>query len=182
MAQNRPPPAFMEYAAAMMAKVEYRILTLPERGLLYSMRLECWVNCSVPASPAILARVLGYQPADVTAALPSVLPFFRQEGAVLVSPELEDYRAHLSGIREKQAAGGKQGAAMTNGKRSTAKTKAGQGKAGDSSNPQVTRASTRESLVQSKPTQSNPTQSLETGDKRIDADWVNAYEKESNGR
>jgi len=41
MTPNRTAPAYQEYAASMMARLEYRTLTLPQRGLLYSMRLEC---------------------------------------------------------------------------------------------------------------------------------------------
>jgi len=41
MAPNRTAPAYQEYAASMMARFEYRTLTLAHRGLLYSMRLEC---------------------------------------------------------------------------------------------------------------------------------------------
>ena len=55
MAQNREPPAFQEYAAAMMAKTDYRLMSLAGRGLLYTMRLECWVNltCPPPAVPVL---------------------------------------------------------------------------------------------------------------------------------
>ena len=46
MAQNREPPAFQEYTASVVAKTEYRVMSLESRGLHYTMRLdlECWVN------------------------------------------------------------------------------------------------------------------------------------------
>lgn len=59
MAQHRDPPAYQEYAASMMARTEYRVLSLEGRGLLYTLRNECWVNGQLPADPATLARVLG---------------------------------------------------------------------------------------------------------------------------
>lgn len=97
--QNREPPAFQEYAAAMLSRREYRALTLSQRGLLYSLRLECWVNRTVPANPATLAKVLGYSPAEIRAALPAVMDFFAVSGDELFSPELDDYRAYRARIR-----------------------------------------------------------------------------------
>ncbi|WBL64699.1 hypothetical protein [Thauera sp. WB-2] len=113
-AQNRTPPAFQEYAAAMMSRIEYRVLTLPQRGLLYSMRLECWVNNFLPESPEMLARVLGYDPKEVAAELPYVMPFFACKNGRITSPELDDYRAYLDHVRERKSQGGKRGADVTN--------------------------------------------------------------------
>ena len=48
MAQNRTPPAYQEYAASVIANGDYRVLSLAERGLLYTLKLECWVNHRVP--------------------------------------------------------------------------------------------------------------------------------------
>lgn len=97
--QNREPPAFQEYAAAMLARREYRAMTLAERGLLYSLRLECWVNRTAPADPAILAKVLGYSAEEIRAALPAVLAFFTVAGEEIFSSELDDYRAYRARIR-----------------------------------------------------------------------------------
>ena len=85
---------------ASAAKTQYRVLSLSERGLLYTLKLECWVNREMPSDPATLARVLGFDAADVAAALPQVLPFFAIEGPALTCPELDDYRAHIDGRRE----------------------------------------------------------------------------------
>ena len=100
--QNREPPAFQEYAAAMLSRREYRAMTLAERGLLYSLRLECWVNRTAPADPCILAKVLGYSADKVRTALPAVLAFFTVAGDELFSPELDDYRAYRARIRRDQ--------------------------------------------------------------------------------
>ena len=64
------------------------------------------------------------------------MPFFAEtaEGQI-ISPELEDYRAHLAGIRVKQSDGGKNGAAKTNGKNKSSETIADKGFQGDSGNP-----------------------------------------------
>ena len=100
--QNREPPAFQEYAAAMLSRREYRALTLSERGLLYSLRLECWVNRTAPADPAILAKVMGYPENEIRASLPAAMEFFAVSGGEIFSPELDDYRAYRARIRQDQ--------------------------------------------------------------------------------
>lgn len=114
MAQNRKPPAYQEYAATMIATREYRLLSLPARGLLYSMRLECWVNSGLPSSPSELAKLLGFSEQEVRASLTDVMYFFAIKGDSLVCPELENYREHLDQWRAKQVDGGKKGAAIAN--------------------------------------------------------------------
>lgn len=112
--QSRHAPAYQEYASDMLARFDFRTLTLPQRGLLYSMRMECWVNHFLPESPDVLARIMGFDVAEVTAELPYVMAFFTVENGRIFSPELEDYRAHLKEVRERQSRGGKAGAAKTN--------------------------------------------------------------------
>lgn len=65
MSQNRPPPAYQEYAASMIADQRFRAMSLAERGLLYTMRIECWVNHSLPKTPEKLAKVLGLEIAEL---------------------------------------------------------------------------------------------------------------------
>lgn len=114
MSQNREPPAYQEYASSMLAKFEFRNLSLAQRGLLYTMRLECWVNGFLPCNEQQLARVLGITPQEVTSALPALKPFFNFTGESITSPELDDYKKHLADRREKQSAGGKRGAKTIN--------------------------------------------------------------------
>lgn len=59
MTQNRDAPAYQEYAAALLARLPFRTMTLQDRGLLYTMRLECWVNVRLPNDHNSLAKVLG---------------------------------------------------------------------------------------------------------------------------
>ena len=150
MAHNRTAPAYQEYAANMMSRLEYRTLTLAQRGLLYSMRLECWVNQFLPESAEVLARILGFDPAEVAAELPYVMTFFEVENGRITSPDLEAYRQRVEGIRERQAQGGKAGAAKTNARKTLADTgvSANPGKpSGDStSNPRVGRRVSAESF------------------------------------
>lgn len=180
--QNRPAPAYQEYAAAMMASTSYRVLGLAERGLLYSMRLECWVNQSLPENPATLAKILGFDPAEVAAALPAVMLFFRKENGFITSPELDDYRRHLEAIRAKQSDGGKQSAANKKGKSKPSESKATQAPG----NGQVTSKSLAGqvqvlSSVQTNPAQPSQKQSLEKGLPDEYIPWATDYEKASNG-
>jgi len=131
MAQNRSAPAYQEYAANMMARFDYRTLSLAQRGLLYSMRLECWVNQFLPESPEIIARILGFDRAEIAAELPFVMSFFDVQNGRIFSPDLEAYRDRLNSIRERQAQGGRAGAEKTNARQS----RAGKGSRGKSGNP-----------------------------------------------
>ena len=107
--QNRDAPAFQEYASAMMAKIEYRTMTLAERGLLYTLRLECWVNDRLPEDAARLAKVLGYAPDEIRKALPAVLPFFAVLDGFIFSPELDSYKTHLADRQKRMSEGGRAG-------------------------------------------------------------------------
>lgn len=117
MSQNRDAPAYQEYAATMLAQIPFRTMTLQDRGLLYTLRMECWVNMRLPHSHSDLAKVLGLTVAEVAGSLAAVMPFFEVAGGFIISPELENYRAHLEERKSKQSHGGKRGSAITNGKR-----------------------------------------------------------------
>lgn len=175
MAQNRPPPAFQEYAASIMAETRYRVLTLAQRGLLMTLRLECWVNKQLPADYATLARVLGFTDDEIRQALPAVISYFEIKDGQLICTDLENYRAHLQSVKEKQAKGGKQGAAITNGRRKVAQELPVQQHDDATGNPRLS----RESSVKLSSVKSSKTQSVERGS-HLDQ-WVVDYEKESKG-
>ncbi len=170
MAQNRKPPAFQEYAATILSSKAFRFMNLSQRGLLFTMRLECWVNQSIPSLSNELARYLGLNPQEVSDSLSSeVVSYFNDAEGSYTCPELEDYRQHLKELRDKQRAGGKKAAAITNVK----------WKEMGSGNPRVT----RESLVKSNIVKPSQDQSLEAG--VINDSFVKdiiAYEDASNGR
>lgn len=111
MSQNRPPPAYQEYAASMIADQRFRAMSLAERGLLYTMRIECWVNHSLPRAPERLAKVLGLDIAELEQCLAAVMTFFTVDRDQIISPDLESYREHLGRIRQKKSEGGKKSAA-----------------------------------------------------------------------
>jgi len=159
MSQNREPPAYQEYASSMLAKFEFRRMSLTQRGLLYTMKLECWVNGFLPPDEQELARVLGISPSEVTSALPALKPFFTLTGGVITCPELDNYKQHLAERREKQSAGGKKGARTTNKKNKKASAKDDHPTLATTplgqipSDSKVPLRGTSESLVQSNPAQ-----------------------------
>lgn len=108
--QGRDAPAYQEFAASMMARMSYRQMSLAERGLLYTLRNECWVNRRLPSDAAKLARVLGYSTEDTQATLPGVMEFFEIQGDTLTCPELEKYRHYQDVRRERMSEGGKKSA------------------------------------------------------------------------
>ena len=186
MAQNRPAPAYQEYAAAMLANIHFRMLEPAERGILYTMRLECWVNHGLPTNPVMLAKILGADPGEVAAALPALKSFFREENNLLISPELEDYRAHLANRSAKQSEGGKKSAANKKGTGKSSETTAAQGTRGKASTLQVASKSPASNLqvlstVQPSSFQPSQTQSLEKGIPDEMIPWANDYDKASNG-
>lgn len=117
MSQNRDAPAFQEYAANILARLPFRTMTLQDRGLFYTMRLECWVNVRLPNDHNKLAKVLGVPVSVVASSLAAVMPFFNIIDGFISSPELENYRAHLAERKQKQSQGGKLGSEITNKKR-----------------------------------------------------------------
>ena len=112
--QNRPPPAFQEYASDTLANMNFRLLSLAERGLLSTMRLECWVNRFVPANPQNLAIILNLNAAEVEKAFTKrLLSFFSMKGDTLFCQDLEDYREVLVNRRIAQSEGGRSGGKKT---------------------------------------------------------------------
>jgi len=183
MSQNRKAPAYQEYAATIMAQLSFRTMSLQDRGLLYTMRLECWVNMRLPNNHNDLAKVLGVPAAEVMASLPAVIPFFEIVGDFIISPELEDYRIHLVERKLKQSQGGKRGSVITNNKRGhTAKIRDEDRSSTPSSNlstnstttPQVPCQGEIESSVQSNTEKPIQTQSIKKA--IIDDPFVRDYE------
>jgi len=116
MSQNRKAPSYQEYASDILAQLSFRTITLQDRGLLWTLRMECWVNKQLPNNPNVIAKALGLPVDEVVSSLPAVMSFFKIEGDFLICPELEDYRTHLNARKIKQSKGGKIGSTITNKK------------------------------------------------------------------
>jgi hypothetical protein len=98
----------------MLANEALKDMTLPEIGLLYLMRLTCWVSGRVPADPERLAKRVSHLVEHVQLCLtPNVLSFFEsipdQQG-FLHAPELTNYKKLLADKREERSNSGKRGA------------------------------------------------------------------------
>lgn len=171
MTQNRDAPAYQEYAAAILARLPFRTMTLQDRGLLYTIRLECWVNVRLPHNHSDLAKVLGLPISEVTESLAAVMPFFELVDGFIISPELENYRAHLTERKLKQSQGGKVGSKITNQKRNI-RAELGEISSTPSSNSRVARRGTRVSLVQ--PSTKRPSQN-QLSEREVDP-FVAEYE------
>jgi len=104
----------------MLANVNFRQMPLAARGLLYTLRLECWENHRLPADLGKLASVLRFDESEIIAAMQWLDTFIRTKDGWLTSPELDDYRQHLADRRKAQSNGGKKGAAKTNAGKSQA--------------------------------------------------------------
>ncbi|MBU1664278.1 MAG: hypothetical protein KKG92_02620 [Gammaproteobacteria bacterium] len=179
MSQNRDAPAYQEYAATMLAKVPFRILNMAERGFLYTLRLEMWVNQTLPAETDLLAKVLGVTNDEVATLLPAVMAFFSTNDHVIYSQELDDYRAYLESRKTRQSEGGKRGAETRKGKRKPSAKRANTGNASTlPSTPPSTLQAPYEGegkvLVQSRTAKPSQTQPLKEG-LAVDP-FVTAYE------
>ena len=137
MSQNLPAPCYQVYAANRLASLPFRQADLATRGLISTMEMECWVNLRLPSDPVALAKVLGFNAEEITACLPAAILFFSIDENGIFSPQLEDYRAHLNEIRDKQRAGGKIGANITNRKRKHSKKQADTEHENNTGNSQV---------------------------------------------
>ena len=115
--RSRPAPAFQEYASDMLANSRYKTMSFAERGLMDTMRRECWVNGSIPKEPSELAAYLGKSIDEINSNLSAkVLNFFIERNAQLVCPELDAYRASLEEKSKRMSEGGKRGGKSTQNK------------------------------------------------------------------
>ena len=107
----RNPPAFQFYSSNYMSAIQYRTMSLSERGLMMSMLCECWVNSYVPSDISQLAKILGYSNDEVSQSLSTnVMHFFFKDNDKIICPELIAYRNKLDERLRLQIEGGKKGA------------------------------------------------------------------------
>jgi len=130
---KRNPPAFQCYASDEQASEKNYSLTLPERGLLHSMRCAIWVNGSISKDPRVIALAIRSPLEEVQPALTQrVLEHFEtdpRDPQRLVSRELENQRTNLLERRANQSQGGRVGATKTNATRwHAAREKPGSGR------------------------------------------------------
>jgi hypothetical protein len=174
MAQNRPPPAYQEYAASMLANNDFRMMDLAARGLLYTLRLEYWIGNPLPSDSLKLAKILRLDPDSVAIALREIGDLICITDGMINIPELEDYRQHLSGVRKKQSIGGKEGAAIA--RRNAASRRSPPQPVDDQvGNHEVSHGSTTGSLVKHRSVKSNIDKSNSVINE--EDEWLADYDK-----
>ncbi|WP_334187443.1 hypothetical protein [Noviherbaspirillum sp.] len=109
--QPRKAPAYQEYASDRLANKEFRMMSLEERGLLFTLELELWHNVNLPADEASLSKLLGLDPITLAAAFSApVRSFLRIQDQQITCPELDRQRDEQAFRRQRQSEGGRQSA------------------------------------------------------------------------
>ena len=123
-AEVERPPAFQEYPGMALSAESFRLMSLPERGLLMTLRYYCWCNDSMPAEPGQLAHAVGLQEAAVREHFtPAVRGFFEpaeDDQTRLICPALVRQMERLMLRREAQAKSGRDSARKRREKRNPA--------------------------------------------------------------
>lgn len=118
----RKPPAFQMYASDRLADRNFKQMSAAERGVLHSIKLEFWVNGSVPVDLTDLAKVLGFSKEEIEVGFTVRVKRYLKEvngpdGRAYIVPELEQYRMAVYAKRARQSEAGKQTAAKRAAKR-----------------------------------------------------------------
>ncbi len=159
----RKPPAYLEYAATILSTREFKFMTMEERGLLYTIKLDCWLNNSVPSNHEELAKYFGVSVSEINRSLTeNVKSFLKHIGDSYECTDIEIYRSQLNARLQKQSNGGKKGAKTTNEKRSKSAT-----------NSELSQQVTDESLIKTSQFKTIKTQSVEKND---NDSWIEDYE------
>lgn len=112
-------PAFQFYPADYTSSQRVRLLTLEEEGAYINLLCSCWLHGSIPADPAMAARLVG-KGCSATLAT-TVLTMFTpsSQAGRLVHERLERERLKQSDWREKSASGGRKSAELRKGASTT---------------------------------------------------------------
>lgn len=105
--QKRPPPAYQEYASSIISTRAFKFLNFAEKGLLWHIRLECWINGSLPSDSGELSALLGGSKDEISELLKKIKPMIKISKAEIRCPDLDDYREHLEAISLTKSTAGK---------------------------------------------------------------------------
>lgn len=108
-------PAFQFYPADYASSQRVRLMTLEEEGAYINLLCSCWLHGSIPADPAMAARLVG-KGCSATLAT-TVLTMFTpsSQAGRMVHDRLERERLKQSDWREKSASGGRKSAELRKG-------------------------------------------------------------------
>jgi len=175
MSQNRPPPAFQEYAASMLSNMTFRMMSLSGRGLLYTLRLEYWIGNPLPSDSEKLSKVLGLKNSEVASAIKELGELISVEQGFIRIHELDDYRSHLDDQRRKKSEGGKEGARRARNL-ADEKKQLLQNKEQSSGDPELSQGSTSGVLVKHMRVQTNLNQISQVNNEEH-SEWIDEYER-----
>jgi uncharacterized protein YdaU (DUF1376 family) len=174
---NKTAPWYYTYAATRMAELNYRLMSLEERGLYFTLMNECWVNTLLPSDIESLASLIGKPVEHVRRAYThSVAAYFTEEAGSLYSQELEGYRAKFLARHEAQVAGAKVGA-----ERARKKRVALQSEGDDSSGPPHGQPSGSSTSLKSKSIKSTSVIKKDEVEPTNSDQWLEDYERASRG-
>jgi hypothetical protein len=106
----KPQPYWTCYAANWNSNRNFKLMNLNERGLLWTLYNEYWVNGALPSDKNELAKYFGFEIKYFESALTAkVMSFFQVANTHLRCPELDDYLENIKSRRESQSTGGRKG-------------------------------------------------------------------------
>lgn len=106
---KRQPPSYPEYASDILASHAFKRLDATARGILWTLRMEWWVNGDLPTDPHLLSRLVGLPANELDNALPLFAPFLsiNNSTGTFSFPELAMRKASTIAARNAQSLGGK---------------------------------------------------------------------------
>jgi hypothetical protein len=113
----RDAPAYQEYASDILADRRFRAMSLSERGLLLTLKCECWVNKSVPLKLEELSSYLGVNQSELQKLLtPRITSFLVTDGDSFKFVELENQKHNYKVRKDLISQGGRNGGLATQNK------------------------------------------------------------------
>jgi hypothetical protein len=110
-------PAYQEYPADILNNEIFMQLSMAQRGLLWTLRMFCWKNESIPAGYKNIATLTGLSEREVSKLFDEkVSSFFELQfnkdssNPRMINTDLEAYRREKIAARLKRSASGKEGA------------------------------------------------------------------------
>ena len=110
-------PAYQEYPADILNNEIFMQLSMAQRGMLWTLRMYCWKNETIPAGFEDIGKLTGVSAKEASKLFDEKvgsffkLQFDNEPGNVrMINTDLEAYRREKIAARLKRSASGKQGA------------------------------------------------------------------------
>jgi hypothetical protein len=112
-------PAYQEYPADILNNEVFMQLSMAQRGLLWTLRMYCWKNETIPAGYQDVARLIGITDKESKKLFDELVRSFfdyvldersKEPIARLFNKDLEEYRKEKIAARERRSKSGMMGA------------------------------------------------------------------------